>query len=130
MLPKVNLKLVTTEREKEEVKAFGLTFDHELEERHFKYPVFAVRNDEGNLVGFFQLKTVPIAFTGWHPDIKPLEMVEACRQLYAWNNMNYQLEGRDSGYVGVNLNHETFTPSIMKKLGFDRVGVELYQGDK
>ena len=44
--------------------------------------------------------------------------------------MNYQLEGRDSGYVGVNLNHETFTPSIMKKLGFDRVGVELYQGDK
>lgn len=127
MLPKVNLKLVTTEREKEELKAFGLTFDHELEDRHFSDDVFSILNDKGEIIGFFVIQKIKMALCGFHPDkMKPMEFVDSTIQLRNWDKIQSQIEGINVGVVGVDLSHKTFTPELMNKIGYNRVGLELY----
>jgi hypothetical protein len=132
MLSKVNLKLVTTEREREEVKAFGLTLNpqHELEDRHFMHPIFIARNSDQKIIGFYQIKMVPLVLSAWSKEESAIDMIAGINYAKSWDDIQSQISGRDNGYVGVNLNHETFTPSTMKKLGFDRVGIELYQVEK
>ena len=127
MFESVKINLVTTEQEWEEVRLFGLTFEHELLPEHRKWPLFSVRDLTGKLISFIFIKELPMAFCAWGPEISPRQVVESINQFKAWDHLKSQLEGREHGYVGVNLGNEKFPPQVMDKLGFNRVGIELYQ---
>lgn len=127
MLESVKINLVTTEQEWEECRLFGATFDHELQPEHRQWPLWAIRDLSGKLISFIFIKTLPMAFCAWGPEIKPKQIVDAINNVKAWDHMQSKLEAREHGYVGVNLGNEKFPPQVMEKLGFDRIGIELYQ---
>lgn len=127
MQDSVKINLVKTEQEWQEVNEYGITFDHELLPEHRQWPLFAVRDLEGKLVGFYFIKTLPMSFGAWGPNMNARQFVETMKTIRSWNKMQSQLEATEQGYAVVNLENPKFTPQVMDKLGFNRVGLELYQ---
>jgi len=114
----ITFEAVRDDEQFKRVKAFAETFNHET----LSGDQIIMIGREGRLFGYIQIHTRPILLGSWHPDAGARNIKEAIEDIRKWVDMKF--EGR--AFTAVTLDHQTFPPKTMEKLGFKRLNVELY----
>lgn len=68
-----------------------------------------------------EMKT-PVVIVTWGNNCLPRDIAEASSTLSCWSQIEH-----GSALTAVELNHPTFPPNVMEKLGYQRLNLELYQ---
>jgi hypothetical protein len=105
---------------KAQLQTFANSFDHSIET--WSHPIFIAKTDN-KWIGYIQIVNQPTVFTAWKPEAASARtIIEAMLQLVGWVRFQF-----GSGFTTVPLDTKSFFPSVMKKLGFKRMNLELYE---
>lgn len=103
----------------QKLQEFAKTFDHEIPTA--AHELVAVRVGD-QWIGYAQMFG-PLAMTAWHPiHSTPRLVLEANKAFIGHAKLRYGF-----GFVTVPTDTKTFLPDVMEKLGFERMGLELYE---
>lgn len=106
----------------EALRLFALT----MEPPHEVVPSanrFLMVRRNGIAIGYSEIVKPPIVFTAWHHSFcEPKDIYDAMKYFVGWAKIQY-----GEGYTTVPLDTRTFPEKIMNKLGFFRLGVEIYK---
>jgi hypothetical protein len=106
--------------ERNRMETFAKSFDHNISS--WRFPIFEMKRDEKSF-GYAQIVHIPIVFTAWNPKAcKPRDFIDGLNWWRAWG-----LTQNNHGFTTVALENKTFTPDLMKKIGFKRMNLELYE---
>lgn len=106
--------------ERNRMESFAKSFDHTI--AGWRFPIFEMKRGDYSF-GFAQIVNTAIVCTAWHPKVcKPRDFLEGQNWWRAWGLTQY-----GHGFTTVALDNKTFTPELMKKIGFKRMGLELYE---
>lgn len=102
------------------LNTFAASFNHTIDVT--PHPILIWKQGE-RWVGYCQIVNLPVVFTAWHPQsAKPRDTLEVYKLIRGWAKIQH-----GGGFTTVPLDTETFTPKVMKKLGFNKTGMELYE---
>jgi len=76
----------------------------------------------GQLVAYAIECKTPVVIVTWGNNCHPRDVAEASATLSCWSQLQH-----GSALTAVTLNHPTFPPHVMEKLGYRRLNLELYQ---
>lgn len=107
-------------QERNRMETFAKSFDHEIS--GWRWPHFEMKRNDYSF-GYAQVVHTPIVFTAWHTkQCKPKDFIDGMNWWRAWG-----LTQNGHGFTTVALDNPTFTPDLMKKMGFKRMNLELYE---
>jgi len=115
-------KVIKTKEEYESLQDFAKTFAHEVVTDSFPLIEFV---KDGKRFGYAQVITsMPIVFPAYHPDLTTgRDVYEMGCRFIGWGDLQF-----GGGFTTVPTTGDTkFTHEIMTKLGFKRMGLELYE---
>ncbi len=115
-------KIIKSKDEYEDLREFAKTFDHEIKTDNFPLVEFT---KDGRKFGYAQVITsLPILFFAYHPDqTSSRDIYEIGCRLLGWGDLQF-----GGAFTATPTTGDTkFTPKIMEKLGFKRMGLELYE---
>ena len=107
----------------DKLRTFAASFDHKIES--LAHPIYIVKRGDV-WIGYAQIVHLPVVFTAWNPKTaKARGIWEAMLQFVGWAKLQF-----GAGFTTVPLDTKTFLPEVMKKLGFRKMGLEIYEPNK
>lgn len=76
----------------------------------------------GQIISYAIECSTPVVIVTWGNNCHPRDVAEASAALSGWSQLQH-----GSALTAVTLNHPTFPPHVMEKLGYQRLHLELYQ---
>lgn len=113
---------IRTEEQWAKLGAFAATFDHKIQTRRWPTVIFL---NKGKPYGYAYVSRDPMVFTAWHTDpaiCSRRDVVETFAGLSMWAKFEH-----GGAFTTAPEDSESFTPEIMKKLGFGDTKCHLWE---
>lgn len=122
--PKYKLEWIETKEQFDRLEVFAKSFDHKPYFNPNLHRMCLVSKDE-KLIGYCFIPKAPLIFTSWDPNsCSPRDVAEMAGLFSSWSQVQY-----GETYVAVPNTSETFTETIMNKLGFYPLNCGVYSAD-